>query len=222
MNGNQYQRNEVFPMKRWLTIILCLLMVVGMAACGNEKEPIDNSTPTTGNEEQGHLDYAADPLINRFFNELIAAFPKAMDPFSIRRATGSANTDPADLTKEYHAVIGECNVTVRNVSYNVTPDNGDKPYTVQQLRLFIEGGTTEKQRDKMMNAFSQIVKTIDTGCSDARLAEAVAHMEAQTQILTDYRFTNYVKVERYVPIVKEHGVPCRIDLLTINYQVAEK
>lgn len=209
-------------MKRWLTILLCLLMVVGMAACGNEEEPLDNSTPTTDNEEQGNLDYAADPLINRFFNELIAAFPKAMDPFSIRRATGSANTDPADLTKEYHAVICECDVTVYNVSYTVTPDNGDKPYTVQQLRIIIEGGSTDKEQDKMMKAFSQIVQTIDTGCSDERLADAVAHMKAQTGILSDYRFTNYVKVERYVPIVKEHGVPCRIDLLTINYQVAEK
>lgn len=209
-------------MKRLLIALLCLLMVVGMAACGQEEQSLDNSTPTVENEEKGELDYAVDPLINRFFNELIAAFPKAMDPFSIRRAAGSANTDPAELTKEYTAVIGECKVTVRNASYDVTPDNGDKPYTVQQLRIFIEGGTTEKERDKMMKAFAQIVQTIDTGCSNSTIQQAVAHMEAQTASLTDYRFANYVKVERYIPIVKEYGVPCRIDLLTIHYQVLEK
>ena len=197
-------------MKRLLTILLCLLMVIGLVACGNTEENT-NTTPTVEEEEQGEVTYAVDPLINRFFNELIAAYPKAMDPFSIRRG---------DDTTEYMAVIGECNVTVRNVSYDVTPDTGEKPYTVQQLRLHIEGGLTEQSRDKMMKAFSQIVKTIDTGCSSSLINSAIQHMETQTETLMDYRFTNFVKVERYIPIVKEVGVPCRIDLLTINYQVA--
>ena len=197
-------------MKRLLTILLCLLMVIGLVACGNTEENT-NTTPTVEEEEQGEVTYAVDPLINRFFNELIAAYPKAMDPFSIRRG---------DDTTEYMAVIGECNVTVRNVSYDVTPETGEKPYTVQQLRLHIEGGLTEQSRDKMMKAFSQIVKTIDTGCSSSLINSAIQHMETQTETLMDYRFTNFVKVERYIPIVKEVGVPCRIDLLTVNYQVA--
>ena len=197
-------------MKRLLTILLCLLMVIGLVACGNTEENT-NTTPTVEEEEQGEVTYAVDPLINRFFNELIAAYPKAMDPFSIRRG---------DDTTEYMAVIGECNVTVRNVSYDVTPETGEKPYTVQQLRLHIEGGLTEQSRDKMMKAFSQIVKTIDTGCSTSLINSAIQHMETQTETLMDYRFTNFVKVERYIPIVKEVGVPCRIDLLTVNYQVA--
>ena len=197
-------------MKRLLTILLCLLMVIGLVACGDTEEHT-NTTTTVEEEEQGEATYAVDPLINRFFNELIAAYPKAMDPFSIRRG---------DDTTEYIAVIGECTVTVRNVSYDVTPETGEKPYTVQQLRLHIEGGLTEQSRDKMMKAFSQMVKTIDTGCSASLINSAIQHMETQTETLMDYRFTNFVKVERYIPIVKEVGVPCRIDLLTINYQVA--
>ena len=56
-------------MKRLLIALLCLLMTVGMAACGQNEQPVDNSTPPVENEEQGDLDYAVDPLINRFFND---------------------------------------------------------------------------------------------------------------------------------------------------------
>ena len=195
-------------MKRLLTILLCLLLALGAVACGQEEE-VDTSSPTTADTEQeDDTVYALDPLIDRFFAELTAAYPKTMDPYSIHRGV--------DI-KEYLAVVSECDVTVRNVSYDVTPDDGSDPYTVEQLRIIIEGGTTEKEQDKMMNAFAQIAKTIDTGCSDTLIASAVAHMEEQTGTLSDYRFTNFFKVERYIPIVEEHGVPCRIDLLTINY-----
>ena len=198
-------------MKRLLLILLCLLMVLSVTACGeNEEEFVSSTTETQKNDNPV---YAGNKLINRFFVEFTTAYPNA-----------TLNTDTilrGKDTTEYTAVIDECRVTVRDASYDVKPDNGDAPYTVQQLRFMVEGGLTEQARDNRMSAFSKIARVIDSSCTKQTADEAVAHLEKQTKTVADYRFCPGLKVERYIPIVKEHNVPCRIDLVTINYLVKE-
>lgn len=194
-------------MKRLLILLLCLTLLAGVTACGQKEE--DNiTTPTEEEVEQSDPAYALDAHINRFFSECITAYPQAIDPLTIRRGTD---------TREYLAVFEECNITVRNVSREITPDNGEDPYMVHQLRVTIEGGLTEESYDKMLSAFSKISQSIDLSCSAAIADTTVAHLEAQTNSLADYRYSSGLKIEYYTPIVKEHGVSCRIDLLAINY-----
>lgn len=199
-------------MKRFLLILLCLLMMVGMVACG-EKE---TDKPATEDEEKGPLVYAVDDVINRFFADFIETYNgQYLDTRSIRRAPGSANTKPEDLTKEYLAVINGCNVTLRNATYETENDKGEK-LTMHQLRIIIEGGTTKKSRDILMNTFSLMAAVADPDCTLKEIETAVDKMEKMTST-GDYRVSTYLQVERYTPIVEEVGVPCKIEIIALNY-----
>ena len=199
-------------MKRFLLILLCLLMMVGMVACGEK----DIDKPATEDEEKGPLVYAVDDVINRFFADFIETYNgQYLDTRSIRRAPGSANTKPEDLTKEYLAVINGCNVTLRNATYETENDKGEK-LTMHQLRIIIEGGSTKKSRDILMNTFSLMAPVADPDCTLKEIETAVDKMEKMTST-GDYRVSTYLQVERYTPIVEEVGVPCKIEMIALNY-----
>ena len=199
-------------MKRFLLVLLCLLMVIGMVACG-EKE--DNK-PTADEEEKGTTVYAADDVINRFFTDFIEAYNSLhLDLRSIRRGPGNANTKPEDLTKEYLATINGLNVTLRNATHQVENDKGEK-FTLHQLRIIIEGGTTQKSRDTLMDTFSLIAPIADPDCTLIRTETAVEQMEKMTKT-GSLMVSPYLKVERYTPIVEDVGVPCKIEMIALNY-----
>ena len=199
-------------MKRFLLILLCLLMMVGMVACG-EKE---TDKPATEDEEKGPLVYAVDDVINRFFADFIETYNgQYLDTRSIRRAPGTDSTKPADLTKEYLATFNGLNVTLRNATYETENDKGEK-LTLYQLRIIIEGGTTKKSRDTLMNTFSLMASVADPDCTLKEIETAVDKMEKMTST-GSYRVSTYLQVERYTPIVEEVGVPCKIEMIALNY-----
>ena len=155
-------------------------------------------------------------MINRFFVEFVNRYDnKSLDTQSIRRAPGNANTKPEDLTKEYLAVINGSNVTLRNATYTTQNDKGET-LTMYQLRIIIEGGTTTKARDTMFNTFSLIAPIADPDCSVKSIDAAIDAMTAMTST-GERRVSDYLKVERYTPIVEEFGVPCKIELVAYNY-----
>ena len=199
-------------MKRFLLILLCLLMMVGMVACG-EKE---TDKPATEDEEKGPLVYAVDDVINRFFADFIETYNgQYLDTRSIRRAPGTDSTKPADLTKEYLATFNGLNVTLRNATYETENDKGEK-LTMHQLRIIIEGGSTKKSRDILMNTFSLMAPVADPDCTLKEIETAVDKMEKMTST-GSYRVSTYLQVERYTPIVEEVGVPCKIEMIALNY-----
>ena len=199
-------------MKRFLLILLCLLMMVGMVACG-EKE---DDKPAVEDEEKGSPVYAADAVINRFFVDFIETYNGLhLDTRSIRRAPGNADTKPEDLTKEYLVSINGLNVTLRNATHQVENDKGEK-FTLHQLRIIIEGGTTQKSRDTLMDAFSLIAPIADPDCTLIRTETAVEQMEKMTTT-GSLMVSPYLKVERYTPIVEDVGVPCKIEMIALNY-----
>ena len=200
-------------MKRFLLILLCLLMVVGMAACG-EKE---NDKPATNDEEeQGPVVWAADDVINRFLTDFLDEYDgQYLDTRSIRRSPGTADTKVEDLTKEYLATFDGLNVTLRNATYETENDKGEK-LTMYQLRIIIEGGATVKSRDAMLNTFSLMAAVADEYASATEIENAVEAMEKMTST-GEYRVSTYLKVERYTPIVEEVGVPCKIEMVVYNY-----
>ena len=200
-------------MKRFLLILLCLLMVVGMAACGDK----ENDKPATNDEEeQGPVVWAADDVINRFLTDFLEEYNgQYLDTRSIRRSPGTADTKVEDLTKEYLATFDGLNVTLRNATYETENDKGEK-LTMYQLRIIIEGGATVKSRDAMLNTFSLMAAVADEYATATEIENAVEAMEKMTST-GEYRVSTYLKVERYTPIVEEVGVPCKIEMVVYNY-----
>ena len=200
-------------MKRFLLILLCLLMVVGMAACGktnNTKPAVDED------EDNGPVVYAADEVINRYFVDFIETYNgQYLDLRSIRRAPGTTNAKPEDLTKEYLATINGLNVTLRNATYEMENDQGEM-LTMYQLRIIIEGGTTAKSLDTMLSVFSLMAQVADSECS-AATADKAADAIKEMKETGEYRVSTYLKVERYTPIVAEYGVPCKLEMVAYNY-----
>ena len=185
--------------RRLLAFLLCAALtatlMTGLTACKKKEADTPDTTPTENDEEYNTI-YAVDELINRFFTEYVEDYgDEVYNP----------HRDPADV-KAYIATINECTVTVRNVA---DTKNG--------LHIIIQGGHTEKTRNKMMNTFSKIACSIDASCTVSMVNEAVNHLVEQTATVNDYRLSNYVKVLHYSPINEEVGVPCRIELLAMNY-----
>lgn len=202
-------------MKRFGLIVLCALLILSMTACG-KKQADEGTTTTTTTEENKKPVYALDPVINRFFVEFIDQYEgKSLDTRSIRRGAGTANTKPEDLTKEYEAVINGHNVILRNATYKTENDKGDV-LTMYQLRIIIQGGTTEKSLETLMSTFRLIAPIADPDCSAKSIDAAVDAMTAMTSS-GERRVSDYLKVERYTPIVKEHSVPAKIELIALNY-----
>ena len=211
-------------MKRFLAIMLCLVMLLTLAAC--KKKAADDDTPTTTTTEaEDEVDptYALDPVINRFFLEYIDAYgTESLNPQSIRRGEGTASTKPEDLTKEYVAVINGLNITVKNASVPVALSSGETG-TSYQLRIIIEGGTTVKSRNSMLALLAQIARATDKSCTLTQAEEAVAKLEAMTDSMQqDFFVSNYVRVKSYTPIVEEYGVPCKVDMMVLNYAPIEE
>lgn len=198
-------------MKRLLLILLCLLMLM-CAACGAEDAGNRQTPTTTGTENTITAYYAHDPVIDRFFVDFLKKYPRStLDPQTILRGK--------DIS-EYTAVIGQCNVTVRNVSTSV--ELGNATSTMYLLRVSIEGGTTIADRDRMMSTFSKIVRAIDPGCTKEQADDAILYLEGQKETLSGYAFRSNIKIEQYIPIVEKYGVPCRIDLIAYNYAPLNK
>ena len=61
-------------MKRLLLILLCLLMVLGMTACGDKDTGKGNTTTTTQEEDIYYATYAHDLTIDRFFVEYLEKY----------------------------------------------------------------------------------------------------------------------------------------------------
>lgn len=202
-------------MKRLLALLLCLVMLMSLTACKKNKD-YGQYTPTTTTGEPQDPSYAIDPLINRFFTDFVVKYGvESLDVQSIRRAPGTADTPAEDLTKEYIATINGLTVTLRNASYTVNAE-GQEPYETCLLRITIEGGSTVKSRDRMMQIFAMAARIVDPGCTTDMTDKAIAEMEKMTET-GSYRVSNYVKVERYTPIVEEYGVPTKIEMLAMNY-----
>lgn len=197
-------------MKRVLLILLCLLMLLGMTAC-NQPEPAPSTETTTTEQNEIIAYYAHDPVIDRFFVDFIKKHTSYLNPTTILRG--------AD-TSEYKAVIDQCNVVLRNVSTEVSV--GPTTMPMYLLRISIEGGSTEESRERMLGVFAMIARLTDSTCTKETTDAAVAHLSAQKSTVADYSVSSNVKVECYVPIVKQHGVPCRIELLIHNYAPLEK
>lgn len=201
-------------MKRVLALLLCLVMVFSVTACGkkDKKEETKSTTATTSapvtttTTEPVPVSYAHNEIINRFFLNYMAVHKGLkMDTDTIRR-----HPNKPDNTA-YLVQINECEVTVTDVSKKKYPSG-----VGYALQVDIVSGVTAASVDKLMTAFIFVAMAADEGCSRQIAEHAVEQLEDLTAPTTaELRVSQFVRVAHYSPVIQnEHASqPCRISLL---------
>lgn len=193
-------------MKRVLALLLCVVLVIGVTACG--KKEVKKTTPTTTAPattatEQAKT-YAHNEVINRFFVSYMERHNgKDIDTTSINRGK--------DLS-EYTVNISECQVTIMDVS--------NKAYSSGRYALQVEiiGGTDTKALERMMNAFANIALAADADCTTDSTDNAVSMLTKMTKpFSTRTRISDRVYVAYYTPVVTDPvSQPCRMSLWILD------
>ncbi|MBR2319725.1 MAG: hypothetical protein IKA50_02920 [Clostridia bacterium] len=192
-------------MKRVLALLLCLVMAFSVTACG--KKEAKKATPTTTaaatTTKAKTKTYAHNEVINRFFVQFEERHNgKYLDTASIRRGRD---------VSEYIATINECQVTIMDVS--------KKQYASGEryaLQFEIVGGTSNKQVDRMLEAFAAVALAMDSDCTVDATDNATAMLKKMTKPFgTRTRISDRVYIAHYTPVVTDPVLqPCRISLLT--------
>lgn len=68
--------------------------------------------------------------------------------------------------------------------------------------ISINGGKEISERDKMFNVFAETLKVLDPLLTDDTISEAVQHLKSEQYMVNDYKISDTVTVENYVPIVE--------------------
>ena len=190
-------------MKRVLALLLCLVLVIGMTACGEKEKkktakPTTTATPTTTAQVKT---YAHNEIINRFlvsFMELHKG--KYIDTASLHRGK--------DLS-EYIVTINECQVTIMDVSKK-NYSSGER----YALQFEIVGGTDDKAADRLLEAFAAVTLAMDRDCTTASTDNAVEMLKKLTKPMSSRtRISDRVYIAYYTPVVTDPVLqPCRISL----------
>ena len=189
-------------MKRVLALLLCLVLVIGMTACGKKEEkkttPNTTATPTTTAQAKT---YAHNEIINRFlvsFMELHKG--KYIDTASLHRGK--------DLS-EYIVTINECQVTIMDVS-NKKYSSGER----YALQFEIVGGTDDKAADRLLEAFAAVTLAMDRDCTTTSTDNATEMLKKLTKPMSSRtRISDRVYIAYYTPVVTDPVLqPCRISL----------
>lgn len=180
-------------MKKILTLLLCGVLVLSLAACGGKEE--DNApTPTEPTEESYKKVYVDEPTVNQFICDMYER--SDMQLLGITRGTEEG---------QYVLYANNCEVTVSSTDYG--------------LYLDIRGGKTERDLENAISLFRRFTLIADRYTPEDNIEEAAALMRVKDGSFSDYRVGNYVKILRYraltdVPTV---SIDCHIEMLLLNY-----
>ena len=173
----------------------------------NETSNSDNSTNDNNKddndvnkgEKPSQTVYAEDTVVNRFITE-----------FNDKSGYDFSDIRKGNIRTKYYAYANECYVEILNAN-----DAYAKCFNVS-----INGGKETSNRDKMFAVFKQVVKTLDKSITDAQINSVIEYLESQQYMVSDYKISNSVTVETYVPIVElSYGKSdCRIDVISSNYK----
>lgn len=186
-------------MKRFCLLLLCGLLLLSATACKNknpQKDPVlmeDSSTVLL----------VPNAAISQFITDYNAITKMELHDY-IRLET----------ITEYMGVSYECDVYMTD-----NTGNEENP----QFRVTIMGGTTEEKREQMFAVFADVAAALDHYASKEQINNAITYLTEQSAPVSAYRFTGYLEVETYMPIVDTGTgvVGCRIDLVMNQYVVTE-
>ena len=158
-----------------------------------------NNNNTSKDENPTQTVYAEDTVVNRFITQ-----------FNNKSGYDFSDIRKGNIKTKYYAYANECYVEILNAN-----DAYAECFSVS-----INGGKEISDRDKMFAVFKQVVKTLDNSITDAQINSAIEYLKAQEYMVSDYKISNSVTVETYMPIVElSYGKSdCRIDVISSNYQ----
>ena len=86
--------------------------------------------------------------------------------------------------------------------------------------ISINGGKEPADRRKMLEVATDVIKVLDLSIDDNKIAQTITYLEGEQYMVSDYKITEDVFVETYVPIVElSYGKSdCRIDIISYDFK----
>lgn len=217
LNGTHFLISEAVMKNKIISILLIIsILMLMLVSCdtttdydsnsncetSNNGSSIDNENKNTkaGKDEQpSQPTYAEDTVVNHFITEFNNN--SGYDFIDIRKG---------NIKTKYFAYANDCYVEILNA-------NGAY---AECFSVSISGGKEASDRDRMFAVFKQVVKTLDNSITDAQINSAIEYLKSQQYMVSDYKISNSVTVETYMPIVElSYGKSdCRIDVISSNYK----
>ena len=166
----------------------------------NLTEDIDTSTEASSeNSSIVETTYASDDVVNHFINE----FNKYSD-FEM------SNISKGNIRTKFFAYANDCYIEMINAN----------DAAAECFSISINGGKETTDRTKMLEVAADVIKVLDSSISDDKIAQTITYLEGEQYMVNDYKITDYVLVETYVPIVElSYGKSdCRIDIISYDFK----
>ena len=150
-------------------------------------------------QEEPAVIYADDGVVNRFISE-----------FNEKTAYEMTDISKGNIRTKFFAYANDCYIEMINAN----------DAAAECFSISINGGKEISERDKMFNVFAETLKVLDPLLTDDTISEAVEHLKSEQYMVNDYKISDTVTVENYVPIVElSYGKsPCRIDVISSNFR----
>ena len=194
-NSSNEKFNKQSPNKQTIIVVAIILSIV-LLFVGVLTSP--STEKTNKDETPSQPTYAKDSVVNRFITEFndIPGF----DLTDIRQG---------NIKTKYFAYANECYVEIINAN----------DAYAEVFSVTINGGKEISDRDRMFAVFKQVVKTLDKSVTDAQISSAIEYLESQQYMISNYKISESVIVETYVPILEvSYNKACRIDIISNNYK----
>ena len=215
LNGTHFLILEVEMKNKIISILLIVsLLMLMLVSCdtltdyesnsdartsnnGRTTDDENESTEANKNEQPSQPTYAEDTVVNRFITE-----------FNNNSGYDFTDIRKGNIKTKYFAYANDCYVEILNA-------NGAY---AECFSVSINGGKETSDRDRMFAVFKQVVKTLDKSITDAQINSAIEYLESQQYMVSDYKISDSVTVETYVPILEvSYNKACRIDVISTNY-----
>lgn len=218
--------------KKWWFWVIIAVIAIGIigGSTGDDETPTDNDTGssitqssddtnngTTDNNSTEDKDivtsteassdsssnventYASDDVVNRFINE----FNKYSD-FEMSDIT------KGNIRTKFFAYANDCYIEMINAN----------DAAAECFSISINGGKESADRTKMLEVAADVIKVLDSSITDDKIAQTIMYLEGEQYMVNDYKITEDVLVETYVPIVElSYGKSdCRIDIISYDYK----
>lgn len=207
-------------MKKLLVLLLSLLVILSLVGCdytepkteissdnntlqniteNNKEKSEQNSTEQTTDSIEEEIVYATDDIVNRFIKEFNASSSFQM-----------SNIEKGNIRTKFFAYANDCYIEMINAN-----DAGAECFSIS-----VNGGKEDLERDKMFDVAVDVIRTLDPSISAEKITQVIEYLKNEQYMVNDYKVTDNVIVETYVPIVElSYGKnDCRIDIISKNYK----
>lgn len=86
--------------------------------------------------------------------------------------------------------------------------------------MTVNGGKENSEKDRMFEVAADVIRTLDPSIPADKITQTIENLKNEQYMVKDYKVTDNVIVETYVPIVElSYGKSdCRIDIISKNYK----